>query len=86
MPMDFPSTHTDAGSDANTSSSWDTENSLVQKLAEPFFDGSQSFLPKLSAAGRAAAVRGVAEVFDVNRIVAEIRVSELFPATDQLSL
>jgi hypothetical protein len=59
---------------------------LVQKLAEPFFNGSQSFLPKLSASGRAAAVRGVAEAFDVNRIVAEIRVSELFPATDQLSL
>jgi hypothetical protein len=59
---------------------------LVQQLAEPFLDRGSSLVPKLSGDARASLVRDVAEVFDVNKIVANIRVDELFPVPTQLSL
>jgi hypothetical protein len=63
--------------------------SLVTMAVEPFLtiDGLLA-LPTLSAEGRSAAIRALAEVFDVNPIVVRIRLEKLFPerSTAQLTL
>jgi hypothetical protein len=61
---------------------------LVQEAIRPFLVPSGRLgVEVLDEARREGAVRSLAETFDVNAVVARIRVSELFPAgTDQMHL
>lgn len=62
---------------------------LLLKALEPYFETSGVLgLPVLTDDKRAAAIRGLADVFDVNPVVVRIRLEKLFPGAQhgQLSL
>ena len=58
---------------------------LVQAAVEPFIDGAGLFHLRL-VKRRDEAIDSVAETFDVNPIVARIRLEEMYPTGSQLTL
>jgi hypothetical protein len=58
---------------------------LTRLAAEPFFESDGLFHPIL-VKRRSEAVASLAETFDVNPVVVRIRLDELYPVSDQLSL
>jgi hypothetical protein len=59
---------------------------LVRQAADQFLSHGKTLLPTIAPDARDLLTKELVAVFDVNRIVADIRIAELFPETDQLKL